>query len=58
QMPAGVPVATMAIGPAGAANAGLMAARILGVKYPEIRKRLQERAARIARQVREQAENP
>ena len=31
QMPAGVPVATMAIGPAGAKNAGLMAARILAV---------------------------
>src|SRR5690606_20159690 len=40
QMPAGVPVATMAIGETGAANAALMAARILGVKYPEIRDRL------------------
>jgi len=55
QMPAGVPVATMAIGAAGAANAALMAARILGVKYPEIRERLRERAERIARQVLEHA---
>lgn len=36
QMPAGVPVATLAIGEAGAANAGLLAASILGNKYPEI----------------------
>lgn len=54
QMPAGVPVATMAIGEAGAANAALMAARILGVKYPEIRDRLHLRAETIARQVLEQ----
>ena len=40
QMPAGVPVATMAIGEAGAANAALMAARILGVRHPEVRERL------------------
>jgi 5-(carboxyamino)imidazole ribonucleotide mutase len=37
QMPAGVPVSTMAIGTAGAKNAALMAARILGIKHPEIR---------------------
>jgi len=36
QMPAGVPVATMAIGAAGAKNAAYMAAQILGLKYPEI----------------------
>ena len=42
QMPAGVPVATLAIGNAGAANAALLAASILGVKYPEIRGRLEE----------------
>ena len=37
QMPAGVPVATLAIGKAGATNAGLLAAAILGNKYPKIR---------------------
>ena len=37
QMPAGVPVATLAIGRAGAVNAGLLAAAILGNKYPAIR---------------------
>lgn len=40
QMPAGVPVATLAIGNAGASNAALLAASILGNKYPEIRARL------------------
>ncbi|AKX44793.1 N5-carboxyaminoimidazole ribonucleotide mutase [Thiopseudomonas alkaliphila] len=35
QMPGGVPVGTMAIGKAGAVNAALMAASILGVAYPE-----------------------
>ena len=37
QMPQGVPVGTLAIGKAGAVNAGLLAAQILGNKYPEIR---------------------
>ncbi|HXY75890.1 MAG TPA: 5-(carboxyamino)imidazole ribonucleotide mutase [Steroidobacteraceae bacterium] len=36
QMPAGVPVATFAIGPAGASNAALCAAAILGNKHPAI----------------------
>ena len=36
QMPAGVPVGTLAIGNAGATNAALLAASILGNKYPEI----------------------
>jgi 5-(carboxyamino)imidazole ribonucleotide mutase len=36
QMPAGVPVATFAIGVAGATNAGLTAAAILANKRPEI----------------------
>jgi 5-(carboxyamino)imidazole ribonucleotide mutase len=40
QMPRGYPVATMAIGPAGAANAGLMAAAILAVHDPALAERL------------------
>jgi 5-(carboxyamino)imidazole ribonucleotide mutase len=40
QMPAGVPVGTLAIGAAGAKNAGYLAAAILANKYPEIRDRL------------------
>jgi 5-(carboxyamino)imidazole ribonucleotide mutase len=42
QMPAGVPVGTLAIGKAGAINAALIAASILGNKYPDIRVRLVE----------------
>jgi 5-(carboxyamino)imidazole ribonucleotide mutase len=41
QMPAGVPVATLAIGNAGAANAALLAASILANKYPAVRERLE-----------------
>ncbi len=37
QMPAGIPVATMAIGTAGAKNAAYLAAEILGLKYDAIR---------------------
>jgi 5-(carboxyamino)imidazole ribonucleotide mutase len=37
QMPGGIPVGTLAIGKAGAINAGLLAAAILGGKYPRIR---------------------
>ncbi|WP_353512355.1 5-(carboxyamino)imidazole ribonucleotide mutase [Thermus sp. LT1-2-5] len=40
QMPAGVPVGTLAIGRAGAVNAALLAASILGLKYPEVMARL------------------
>jgi 5-(carboxyamino)imidazole ribonucleotide mutase len=40
QMPKGFPVATMAIGSAGAANAGLMAASILALQDPELATRL------------------
>ncbi len=37
QMPAGVPVATLAIGKAGAVNAALLATAILGIKHPQFR---------------------
>ncbi len=40
QMPGGVPVGTLAIGKAGAVNAALLAAAILGVSRPEVRERL------------------
>jgi 5-(carboxyamino)imidazole ribonucleotide mutase len=42
QMPGGIPVATMAIGNAGAKNAGIMAARILAVSDEQLRSRLVE----------------
>jgi 5-(carboxyamino)imidazole ribonucleotide mutase len=42
QMPAGIPVATVAIGKAGAINGAILAASILGIKYPTISATLQE----------------
>jgi 5-(carboxyamino)imidazole ribonucleotide mutase len=40
QMPAGIPVATVAIGKAGAKNAGYLAAQILALRDPELAKRV------------------
>ena len=49
QMPGGVPVATMAIGKAGAINAALYAVAILALTRPELREKLRTyRAARAA----------
>lgn len=42
QMPAGIPVGTLAIGRAGAKNAALLAVEILGNKYPEYREKLEQ----------------
>lgn len=50
QMPAGIPVGTLAIGEAGATNAALLAAAILGAHEPEVMERLVAwRAARTAK---------
>ena len=50
QMPGGIPVGTLAIGKAGAINAALLAAAILGGKYPDIREALRKfRAAQTER---------
>lgn len=46
QMPAGVPVATVAIGEAGATNAGLLAARILGAEDEGVRSAVVQHQAR------------
>lgn len=51
QMPGGVPVATVAIGRAGAANAGLLAASILATQYPEFDKKLMDRRAQLTQSV-------
>jgi phosphoribosylcarboxyaminoimidazole (NCAIR) mutase len=51
-MPPGVPVATVSVGTGGAKNAAVLAARILALKHPEVKKRLslytQEMAGRLA----------
>ena len=50
QMPAGIPVGTLAIGKAGAINAALLAAAILGLMHPAIRSALEQyRAAQTQR---------
>lgn len=51
QMPAGVPVGTVAIGNSGATNAGLYAAAILGTTRPEIRQRIRDYRSSRAEQV-------
>ena len=54
QMPKGVPVATVAIGPSGAANAGLLAVAILATSRPDLRAKLQAYRDRITAEVRRQ----
>lgn len=53
QMPGGVPVATVAIGKAGAKNAGILAGQILANKYPAVRERLGAQRAAMKQAVEE-----
>jgi phosphoribosylaminoimidazole carboxylase PurE protein len=55
QMPSGVPVATMAIGKAGAKNAAILSAQIIGRKEREIAKRLKEYKKKMSEKVEERA---
>jgi 5-(carboxyamino)imidazole ribonucleotide mutase len=52
QMPKGIPVATVAIGASGAANAGLLAAAILATSRPDLRVKLRAYRDELAEQVR------
>ncbi|HEY4563896.1 MAG TPA: 5-(carboxyamino)imidazole ribonucleotide mutase [Thermoanaerobaculia bacterium] len=54
QMPSGVPVGTLAIGKAGAANAALLAIRMLASTRPELREKLRDFVAEQTRRVREE----
>ena len=54
QMPKGIPVATVAIGTSGAANAGLLAVAILATSRPELRAKLQAYRGKIAADVQAQ----
>lgn len=56
QMPGGVPVATVAIGKAGATNAGLLAAQILGAFDKQIAERLEYRREKIKQEVLESSD--
>jgi 5-(carboxyamino)imidazole ribonucleotide mutase len=51
QMPKGIPVATVAIGPSGAANAGLLAVTILATSRPDLRAKLRAYRDDLAEQV-------
>jgi 5-(carboxyamino)imidazole ribonucleotide mutase len=51
QMPGGIPVGTLAIGPAGARNAALLAIAILANKRPELREKLRSFRAEQSRKV-------
>ena len=55
QMPPGVPVATMAIGKAGAKNAAILSAQILGRKDPAVVKRLRAFKKKMAEEVEKKA---
>lgn len=56
QMPAGVPVACLAIGRAGAANAAILAVEILALSDPALAKKLAEHKEKLARSVAEKSE--
>lgn len=58
QMPGGIPVATVAIGTAGATNAGLLAAQLIGAFDPEVQARVAARRDRITQEVLDNGELP
>ena len=57
QMPAGVPVGTLAVGEAGAKNAGLLAAQILALSDPDLARRVAERRERQTASVPDSVED-
>jgi len=56
QMPAGIPVATVAVGKSGARNAGILAVQVLAVSDPSLAKKLVDFKKRLADGVREKNE--
>ena len=55
QMPAGIPVATLAIGKAGAYNAGVLAAQMLALSDPGLAKKMAAHKEKLARSVEEKS---
>ncbi len=55
QMPAGIPVATVAIGKAGATNAGILAAQIIAAGDPSVAEKLTAHKQKLARGVEEKS---
>jgi phosphoribosylaminoimidazole carboxylase PurE protein len=57
QMPAGIPVATVAIGKPGATNAGILAAQMIGLSDAKIAEKLNAHKEKLARGVEEKSKN-
>jgi phosphoribosylaminoimidazole carboxylase PurE protein len=57
QMPPGIPVATVSVGGGGAKNAAVLAAEILGLKYPAIDKRLKAYRKKLTQKAAENTES-
>lgn len=55
QMPAGIPVATVAIGKAGATNAGILAAQIIAAAEPAVAAKIKQHKEKLARGVAEKS---
>ena len=55
QMPAGIPVATVAIGKAGATNAGILAAQMLAISDKQLAHKLRQHKEKLARSVEEKS---
>jgi 5-(carboxyamino)imidazole ribonucleotide mutase len=55
QMPAGIPVATVAIGKAGATNAGILAAQMIALGDPAVAKKLEAHKEKLAKGVEEKS---
>ena len=55
QMPAGIPVATVAIGKPGAVNAGILAAQMIGLADKSVAKKLEAHKGKLARGVEEKS---
>jgi len=56
QMPAGIPVATVAIGKAGATNAGILAAQIVGLSSATVARKLKALKEKLAKSVEEKSQ--
>ncbi len=56
QMPAGIPVATVAIGKAGATNAGILAAQIIGLSSTSVAGKLKKLKEKLAKSVEEKSQ--
>jgi len=56
QMPAGIPVATVAIGKPGATNAGILAAQIIGLSNSAVANKLNQLKAKLAKSVEEKSQ--